>query len=231
MLKTATKMPLTKYALLKDTVHLLELFENTPHVYTKDIDGFKKWIIATAPKSTPQVDVAWEGKAEGRSPESVISTLLVHMGRYAKNYSKSAMFGSDFSTQDEFIYLITLKSFGTMAKMDLIKRNKHDKPSGMQIINRLIANGWVEQRDNERDKRSKMLSITTKGLVTLEQQMHRIRQASKMVSGNLAPNEKLELIRLLDKLDQFHHPIYLKNYSHPELLDEVEAEFFALPNN
>jgi hypothetical protein len=61
-------------------------------------------------------------KENGRSPESVISTLLVHMNRYAKTYSKSAIAGSGFNTQEEFIYLINLKAFGSMTKMELIKK-------------------------------------------------------------------------------------------------------------
>src|SRR5690606_39709334 len=62
-------------------------------------------------------------KDKGRSAESVINTLIVHMNRYAKSYSKSAIYGSDFSTQEEFIFLINLKAFGAMSKMELIKKN------------------------------------------------------------------------------------------------------------
>src|SRR5690554_5295977 len=87
----------------------------------------------------------WEGKEKGRSPESVINTLIVHMNRYAKSYSKSAIYDSEFSTQEDFIYLINLKAFGAMTKMELIKKNIQEKPVGMQIINRLIENGWVDQ--------------------------------------------------------------------------------------
>jgi hypothetical protein len=57
-----------------------------------------------------------------RTPESAISTLLVHLNRYAKTYSKSAIMDSEFSTQEDFIYLINLKAFGEMTKMALIKK-------------------------------------------------------------------------------------------------------------
>jgi hypothetical protein len=33
------------------------------------------------------------------------------MNRYAKAYSKSAIHGSEFSTQEDFVYLINLKAF------------------------------------------------------------------------------------------------------------------------
>ena len=149
-----------KYDILKNVINLLEEFESenlSGKLYPNDIEGFKRWIAVNCTKEDINNEPNWEGKENGRSPESVINTLIVHMNRYAKSYSQSAMFGSDFSTQEDFIYLINLKAFGEMTKMDLIKKNVHEKPVGMQIINRLIAHGWVNQTDSEIDKRSKAL--------------------------------------------------------------------------
>src|SRR5690606_21391234 len=126
-------------------------------------------------------------------------------------YSKSAIFDSDFSTQEDFIFLINLKAFGEMTKMELIKKNVQEKPAGMQIINRLIAQGWVVQKDSEIDKRSKVISISKKGLDALDTHMAKIRQATTIVTGNLTYIEKMELIRLLNKLNDYHLPIYEKN--------------------
>ncbi|HUH18405.1 helix-turn-helix domain-containing protein [Albibacterium sp.] len=211
-----------KYDLLKNVVNLLEEFE-TENVlgkkYPNDIEGFKKWINAN--DENINNEPYWEGKENGRSAESVINTLIVHMNRYAKSYSKSAIFGSDFSTQEDFIYLINLKAFGEMTKMDLIKKNVHEKPAGMQIINRLISQGWVNQTASEIDKRSKVLKINDKGLKVLENQMDEIRKATKIVTGDLTHNEKMELIGLLNKLNDFHQSIYEKNIEPRNLLNEV----------
>ncbi|MES2382003.1 MAG: MarR family winged helix-turn-helix transcriptional regulator [Bacteroidota bacterium] len=212
------------YQLMKDAVDLIKEFENTnfeSKQYSGDVNGFKQWMLKTftAETFTPEPD--WEGKANGRSPESVINTLIVHMNRYAKNYSKSAIYGSEFSTQEDFIYLINLKAFGNMTKMELIKKNIQDKPVGMQTINRLIEQGWVKQQDSETDKRSKVISITPKGLKALEKQMDKIRQATHVVTGDLTHTEKMELIRLLDKLNDFHNPLYNQNLEPEKLLEEA----------
>lgn len=213
-----------KYDFLIDIVNLLEEFEtenSSGRMYSNDIEGFKKWIAVNYNSEEVNNEPYWEGKENGRSPESVINTLIVHMNRYAKSYSKSAIFGSDFSSQEDFIYLINLKAFGGMTKMDLIKKNVHEKPAGMQIINRLIAQGWVNQADSEIDKRSKVLKINNKGLEVLENQMDKIRKATEIVTGNLTRNEKMELIRLLSKLNDFHQPIYDKNIGPEYLLNEI----------
>lgn len=213
-----------KYKLLKDVLTLVEQFEeeNSSGNYTIDVIGFKSWIVnggAQAP-----VEPQWEGKENGRSPESVISTLIVHMNRFAKSYSKAAIWGSEFSTQEEFIYLITLRSFGEMTKMELIKRNIHEKPAGMAIINRLVQQGWIGQQDSELDRRSKVIFITPAGLLALDQQMEKIRQATQIVSGDLTYNEKIELINLLNKLSNFHQIIYDKNIAPDKLLVEAEIK-------
>src|SRR5690554_2990426 len=136
------------YELIKDVLDLVENFEEKNSIkndYTGDIEGFKKWMIDVFKPELPKEEPDWEGKEKGRSPESVINTLIVHMNRYARSYSKSAIHDSEFSTQEDFIYLINLKAFGAMTKMELIKKNIQEKPVGMQIINRLIENGWVDQ--------------------------------------------------------------------------------------
>lgn len=213
-----------RYDILKNVINLLEEFESdnlSCKFYPNDIEGFKRWIAVNYNREDVNNEPNWEGKENGRSPESVINTLIVHMNRYAKSYSKSAIFGSDFSTQEDFIYLINLKAFGEMTKMDLIKKNVHEKPVGMKIINRLIAQGWVNQTDSESDKRSKVLKVSNKGFMVLENQMGKIREATEIVTGDLARNEKMELIRLLNKLNDFHLPIYNKNIEPKYLLDEV----------
>lgn len=213
-----------KYDILIDVIALLEEFEAFnlhTEAYINDIEGFKKWIFTNHEDEEKINEPHWDGKERGRSPESVISTLIVHMNRYAKSYSKSAIFGSDFSTQEDFIYLINLKACGEMTKMELIKRNVHEKPAGMQIINRLIAQGWVSQNDSETDKRSKVLQISNLGVEVLERQMDKIRKATEIVTGDLTHNEKMELIRLLTKLNDFHQHIYDKNIEPEYLLNEV----------
>lgn len=215
------------YNLAKDVIQLLEQFdsENTSYQYPPDIEGFKTWIQHHQNKKAPtQKNVFWEGKENGRTPESVISTLLVHMNRYAKTYSKSAIAGSEFSTQEEFIYLINLKSFGEMSKTELIKKNIQEKPVGNLIITRLIKNEWVKQTDSKTDKRTKIIAITQKGLDALEKQMTNIRNATKIVSGNLTEDEKYTLIELLHKLDHFHNPIFGRNIDSANLIDTVFRE-------
>ena len=220
------------YNLLKDVVGLVQEFEEAnlnDKTYSSDLDGFNQWVSKNNENVSEKQQPDWEGKEMGRSAESVINTLILHMNRYAKSYSKSAVYGSDFSTQEDFIYLINLKAFGSMSKMDLIKKNIQDKPTGMKIIDRLIHNDWIIQKDSTVDKRSKIISISEKGLKALDQQMDKIRQATNVVTGDLDFGEKMQLIHLLQKLDRFHKPLYESNIDSSKLLDVAYSSY--LKNN
>lgn len=201
------------YNLLRDIIKLIEHFDNSNlnNKYQPNLNGFKDWICEENANKDSSLEVEWDNKDKGRSIDSLINTLVLHISRYAKNYSKQAIVGSEFSTQEEFIYLINLEAYGQMTKMDLIKRNIHEKPTGMLIINRLIEKGWVEQKNSTVDKRNKILNITPNGLSVLHAQMGKIREATGLVVGDLTHKEKIELVRILNKLNDFHRNAYDKN--------------------
>ncbi len=194
------------YDLTIEMIRLVKLFEQQAPKAHPDVYAFGQWLnqylITEGYTSAPEPD--WEGKVNGRSADSVINTSLVHLYRYAKSHAKAAIAGTEFSTPDDFIYLICLVSFGSMTKTALIKQNVHEKSAGMQIVNRLINNGLMEQTATESDKRNRVLHITPKGSRMLQESMDNIRQASKNVTEPLSNQEKMDLIRLLQKLENFH---------------------------
>ncbi|UKB81047.1 MarR family winged helix-turn-helix transcriptional regulator [Chryseobacterium sp. MEBOG07] len=212
------------YDLIKSVVELVQQFMERNEGkanYNDDLHGFIEWINASQAEVSGSEESDWIGKEMGRSPDSIINTLLVRMSRYAKSYSRSAIHNSAFSSQDDFIYLISLKSTGPMSKMELIRHNVHEKPAGILIINRLIHNGWVEQTVSEKDKRTKHIQITKKGLDILDKHMDKIRKASRIVIGDLTHSEQMLLIAILTKLDDFHHSVYHMNLEATHLLDNA----------
>lgn len=194
------------YNLITEIVGLVKIYENEAKAPNDDLYSFGQWLIEYLKSKERHADVEpeWEGKSKGRSADSTINTSLVHLYRYAKIHAKAAIVGTKFSTPDDFIYLISLISFGSMTKTALIKLNVHEKSAGIQIINRLIGNGLVEQTLIDTDKRNRMIHITAKGSQLLNESMQNIRQASINVTEPLFYHEKMDLIRLLTKLENFH---------------------------
>lgn len=194
------------YDLTADLVGLVKIYEKETKTNNPNVNSFTEWLNDYLKKTekSKSTDPDWEGKAKGRSADSLINTSLVHLYRYAKMQAKNAIVNTIFSTADDFIYLIILTSFGSMTKTALIKLNVHEKSAGIQIVNRLISNGLVEQNEIDSDKRNRIISITAKGQQVLAESIDNIRQASKNVTEPLSEQEKVSLIKLLTKLEDFH---------------------------
>ena len=194
------------YKLITELVSLVKQYEQEDRAVHADVKGFNSWLTTRieSGKSVVPIGTEWPGKENGRSADSVINTALVHLYRYAKTNAKAAIIESSFSTPDDFIYLINLVSMGSMTKTALIKLNVHEKSAGMQIVNRLVANGLVEQEADASDKRNRLIHITQKGTEALNERMDEIRAASKRVTEPLSMEEKVDLIRILSKLEDFH---------------------------
>lgn len=212
------------FDLIKAVVELVQQFSEQNEVkavYSNNLQGFTEWLTASCKSGSEQEDPDWRGKQLESSSDIIINTLLIRMSRYAKSYSRSSISNSVFTSQDDIIYLISLKIIGAMTKMELIRRNIQEKSSGIVIINRLIRNGWAEQTVTEKDKRTKHIQITEKGLSVLEEHMDEIGKVSKAMVGNLDYSEQKLLIAILSKLDEFHDNFYRMNLEARDLLDNV----------
>lgn len=190
------------YKLLSDLISKVKEYEKSISPQDISLSSFSSWLYEH--ESRPIKEIDWDGKSDGRSIDSIINTLFVHMYRYAQIRSKEVISESSFSTIDEFIYLINLKNRGAMSKTNLIRLSIHEKSSGIQIINRLIRNGWVSQKQDIEDRRSMIVTITKIGEEVLEERMSAIRIATKEVAGDLTEDEKIHLVELLQKLERYH---------------------------
>lgn len=147
-----------------------------------------------------------------------VSILVSLLYRYAKMYSRKAMKESGLKSVDEFALLITLMTHDTISKQELIKEQVLEKTSGIEIVNRLIRQGFVDQFDGDKDRRSKLLRITPQGRKEILQILPRMNQVSKIVVGNLTQTEQNLLTFLMRKLDHFHNDIFM-NYKDAGLED------------
>jgi DNA-binding MarR family transcriptional regulator len=193
------------YLLIKNLMNELERYEQEGHNST-DVQAFAAWVSGAQHRF--QAPAIPDGAIGGETLESMISKLVVFMNRYARMYVKKALEGTGINSFDEFTFLIALYPFGSMTKMELIERNIQEKPTGMEVIRRLLEKGYLDQQDDPKDGRSKRLTLTAAGRETLEGSFQAMTKVTHIVSGNLSEEEKLQLLFILQKLHEFHLPIY-----------------------
>jgi DNA-binding MarR family transcriptional regulator len=168
------------------------------------------------------------GNEEGRelanynSRTTDITILLVLMNRYAKSYVKKALAGKIIQTGDEFSFLITLLTFESLTKTELINKQVIEKTSGTEIIKRLLNQELITEFDDPNDKRSVRVAITPKGRTEILSILPGMSVVSNIVKGNLTDAEISTLSYLLKKLDFYHNDIFQnkRNYSLEELVEK-----------
>lgn len=208
------------YAFIRQLTQAAEEYE-LQNGNLQDLAAFGAWLQArygnTAPQPVP--------RAEQETVESRIGSYIIFLYRYAKNYTKKALEGSPLQTIDEFSFLIALMFGGSKTKTELIRQAVQEKTSGMEVIKRLLKQGFIRQEEDPADRRSKRLHITPEGQRVLFALFDNMNRVSQIVAGNLTAAEREQLLQLLHKLHLFHKPIFLeqKEASLAEIYDSMIA--------
>jgi DNA-binding MarR family transcriptional regulator len=152
-----------------------------------------------------------------------ISILIVMMNRYAKWYIKKVLKDSLLQTPDEFSFLISLMTYDSLSKSELITKQIMEKTSGTEIINRLVKRGMIFETADQNDKRSIRVSITRSGREEILRILPLMTNVTEIVVGNLGVEEINTLSYLLKKLDYFHNNIYIKSRGNTlsDILNEI----------
>lgn len=184
-----------------------------------DVQSFARWLsdeVSTDSQNLPSL-------SPGETIESASSKYIIFLYRYAKGYGRKLLKDTPLSSIDDVPYLLMLFFAGPASKMELIEKNVQEKTTGMEILNRLIRLGLVEQFSNPDDKRSRKLSISEQGKALVLGLMKGMDTLTEIVSGNLTQQERVNLFFILDKLNGFHAQI---NQDGKERgLDEIKALF------
>lgn len=137
-----------------------------------------------------------------RSPREVsIARHLSLLHRYSKGYIKRALFASQYlQSEEEYSYLASLFSGEPHSKTELNSLNAMEKTSGAEVIRRLVAKGLVEERPDERDRRSVLVSITPSGRAELMKVFPQLHTAAQLISAPLAERQQATLDFLLHYL-------------------------------
>lgn len=188
-------------AFLKELLTLVEKFE-TENNAAPTLTAFVQWLNKEFLFSNNGVDL------DADAADLDIAKYAIYMSRYAKFYAKHALSGSPLVTFDDFVYLIALLKYGEKTKTELIQLNIQEKAAGVEVIKRLIKNGFISQTDSQSDKRSKRLNITPAGQFELQAVLEKMQMMSQLIGGNLTIVEKNALVALLRKLNDFHQPIF-----------------------
>lgn len=175
-----------------------------------DLAIFSKWLYEkTNAEKVKKEDIKLP--PTGETLDSIIGKFIGFMYRFAKFYTKKALEDSPLTTLDDFTYLgsILLKAGST--KTEIIDYHIHEKTTGIEILKRLKKNSFITEKKSLTDGRSKSLFVTEAGKGIFFAHVGRMQKIGELIVGDLEEDEKLQLISLLNRLNDFHQPIYHEN--------------------
>ena len=163
-------MPVMKSKrLLTELLDYIELFEQSfPNDEELSMKSFLIFVQSMQEGSEASPTSTMRPANMGQQREVSIARHLSLLHRYSKGYIKRALFASEhLQSEEEYSYLASLFNGKPHSKTELNSLNAMEKTSGAEIIRRLVAKGFAEERPDERDRRSVLVSITPRGRAEL----------------------------------------------------------------
>jgi hypothetical protein len=144
----------------------------------------------------------------GMSVQSQMAVLLLRMSKFATHYSKKALKHSVLNNTEDWFYLTGLIDGRAPKKSEYIHEMLSEFPTGIEIINRLLKLGMLEEIPDPADKRSKRIKITNSGSALLYSTLPKMIKIGDMAFARLDTIEKSILLKMLKKLETFHNKHY-----------------------
>lgn len=200
-----------------DLLHQVKEFEHS-HACKSNatVDDFRVWMNDKKYAEESPTKLFKNEKHQVSFTENEICKQVLLLSRYSKLLIRKGLGEFPELANEEFTYLYRLKDEPHLTKIQLIERNAHEKQTGTQIIKRLLEAGFLEEKNDEDDKRSKRVNLTKKGEEIFHASVSRVNLTSKILSGKLDHAEKSEFLKTLKKLNEFHTHIYA-DYRHSEM--------------
>lgn len=198
------------YDLLIELVTRFKEFSLAHKDEAANLNDFRIWLNQNSYNTGVPTDSGHKETLGNNDVDVEISKLVIYLSRYARHLMKKGLLDYQELVNDDITYIYTLMSSESMTKMQLIEKNIHEKPTGMEIIKRLIRFGLIDETADEQDKRSKRIFLTPKGKELFFRSLEKMKKISKIITGDLSASEKSTLMLLLKKLDDYHNPIFLE---------------------
>ncbi|MEY8760578.1 MarR family winged helix-turn-helix transcriptional regulator [Chryseobacterium tongliaoense] len=138
-------------------------------------------------------------------PQDLYSKFSKLVGRIAKihmNLSLAILKEYNINSFEDFPFLHSIAMLGNPRKTDVITANYIELSSGLLIIDRLKKNGWIIENNNETDKRSKRISLSTKGKKVFKEVQVRMSEFNQQCFGAISDDDISLCMRLMSPIEK-----------------------------
>jgi len=123
------------------------------------------------------------------------------------------------------MFCTALNNLGESRKSDVINYAMLEISTGTDILNRLIKKGFINQRIDPDDKRSKLLTLTSTGITALNKCYKKASMARELFLADFTEDDKKLAIQILYPLQEKHSRLSVK--SKGKTIEEIYANYIA----
>ena len=205
---------------MKDVIQVLQQWGD----YQKDHPGsefedFCRFYLASVKKKPKQSHL------KSLPPLDTDSMFMMTVSRSTLAfwvYMRIALRDTHLPSIEDIMFCAALNSLGESRKTDVINYAMMEISTGTDILNRLIKKGFVNQRVDPDDKRSKLLTLSASGLSALKKCFTKAKMARELFLADLTEDDKKLVASILDPLQEKHSRLSVA--SKGKTIEEIHAE-------
>lgn len=140
-------------------------------------------------------------------------------------YMRIALKGTPLPSIESIMFCSALNNLGESRKTDVINYAMLEISTGTDILNRLIKKGFINQRIDPNDKRSKLLTLTTSGTTALKKCYKKASLARELFLEDLTEDDKKLVTQILYPLQERHSRLSVE--SKGKTIEEIHARIMG----
>ncbi len=164
--------------------------------FIPEFAGFGKWLSQHYNKDNA---LQWAGPID-----AVLSYRLAVLFSFTDKWSRLAFEAIPVRSLNDYAILKNISETGEPTKKQVAHDALLEMSTAMEIIKRMKRDGFLKEKTDPSDKRSRRVMLTTKGKAlvhTLDQQLIRL---SSLLVGSLDEKSKASMLQMTEKLIAFH---------------------------
>ncbi len=208
---------------MDDIVELVNQLANFKKVYPKaTLEEFYRFQLAQFDTGTFASE-----HIKGNDPQSTANRFMKVIARLHLAYNfylRIALKDTPLAAIEKFAFLAALNVLGESSKTQVINYAMMEMSTGSDILNRLKGEGYISQRNDPNDRRSKLIKITPSGDEILQQCFKKTAVVREILLSELTEDEEKICVQILYPIQEKHARLAVesKGKSIEELLQTLK---------
>jgi DNA-binding MarR family transcriptional regulator len=184
------------------------------------VENFCKYFLAKSERVTPE-----KNKVKPPDLDGHFMKVIMRLSQSYIIYARIALKNTHLPIYEYFTFLAVSRALGESRKSDVINFAMIDLSTGSDILSRLIKDGYLKERTDPNDKRSKLISITSAGEKVLQECFKKTLIARRLFLKGLSDEDKKLCIQILEPSETRHSVISVESKN--KSIEEIEREYDA----